>query len=364
MTIAPTMRPPGRPGIASRPRRAAGALALALALSCPAAVAAPPARAAGLASSEGGAGRGAARPRETPDMDREAARALAQEGYAHYERGDYEGAVELFREAEERFHAPTHWLYIARASSGLRRLLEAERAYERVLAEALAPGAPRPFVDAQASAREEIGPLRARVPRVTVRITGVPAGVEPVISVDGAPAAPAEGAASGPSDGPGARVRVVRVDPGQRVIRVEVPGAAPIERRVALAEREDRDVAVAFAIAPPERGSIAPGLIALGLGAAGIGAGAVTGALSLGKVSDLEEACPDKRCTPAEQSIGDDARALGTASTVAFIAGGALTAAGVALLVIRPRLGSSSGGSGPRVEAWVGPGALRVRGSF
>ena len=94
--------------------------------------------------------------------------------------------------------------------------------------------------------------------------------------------------------------------------------------------------------------------------------GAVTGAISLSKVGDLEEKCPDHRCSPADQATADQARTLGTVSTVGFIAGGALVAAGVVLLVIRPSGGDPAAArSGLRVTAaTAGPGGITLRGTF
>ncbi len=57
--------------------------------------------------------------------DREAARTIAGKGYESFEAGDWRKAMDLFQEAEARFHAPPHLLYIARAQAKLELLLEA-----------------------------------------------------------------------------------------------------------------------------------------------------------------------------------------------------------------------------------------------
>ncbi|MDI1482682.1 tetratricopeptide repeat protein [Polyangium sp. y55x31] len=93
----------------------------------------------------------------------------------------------------------------------------------------------------------------------------------------------------------------------------------------------------------PSKGSIVPGVITLGVGAVGLGVGAVTGALSMAKVSDVRSRCPDDHCLSAYRAEADEARTLGHVSTAAFVVGGVAAAAGVVLLVLRP--GGTTGAS-------------------
>lgn len=319
-----------------RLRPGALAAAIALALLTPGASAAPP-RAPG-----------------SEQQARETARGYAKQGLERFEAGDFAAAADLFRKAEEHFHAPTHWLFIARAEARLGKLFNAERAYKKVLEDDLAHDAPRAFVDAQYSAREELAGLRDRIPQISVDVTGAPEGVVPEISLDGAPLD------AGPRGGR------TRVDPGRHVVRVNATGMLPVEQEIQVAEGEDRQVAIALQRRSPE---VSPSYIlpavAFGLGAVGLGVGAVTGAMSLSRVGDLERACPDMRCTPAEQPIADDARALGTVSTIGFIAGGVFAAAGVTLLVLRPKgQPAAARGPGASLSAAATPGGVVVRGVF
>lgn len=115
------------------------------------------------------------------------------------------------------------------------------------------------------------------------------------------------------------------------------------------------------------KGSLLPGAIVLGLGAAGVGVGAVTGLLSLSRVSDLRARCPDNRCPPDARGDADTATALGTVSTVAFIGGGAALAAGAILLVIRPGGGEApavGAAPAPRWSAGVGLDGIELRVTF
>src|SRR5580692_3676583 len=88
--------------------------------------------------------------------DREAARTLSGKGYEQFEGKHYRRAIELFQQAEARFHAPPHLLYTARAQVKLGLFLEAKATFELVVAEKLAADAPPPFKEAQTSARAEL----------------------------------------------------------------------------------------------------------------------------------------------------------------------------------------------------------------
>lgn len=77
------------------------------------------------------------------------------------------------------------------------------------------------------------------------------------------------------------------------------------------------------------------GFVVGGIGVAGL---AVGGILGLVARSDWKSAdCPANRCkTAADQSSAESAKSKATASTVGFIAGGVLAAAGITLVLISP----------------------------
>ena len=57
--------------------------------------------------------------------------------------------------------------------------------------------------------------------------------------------------------------------------------------------------------------------------------------LAVGKADDLKASCPSRTgCTPQDQTLEDDARTMGTASTVSFVIGGMLAAAGATWLIV------------------------------
>jgi hypothetical protein len=96
-------------------------------------------------------------------------------------------------------------------------------------------------------------------------------------------------------------------------------------------------------------------LVSGGLGVAGVAVGTVFGLMAGSKKSDYQQhqangVCIDPQCA----SISKDAVGDATASTVAFVAGGALIATGVTLWVLAPRAEAHS--NGVAVLPVAGPG--------
>jgi tetratricopeptide (TPR) repeat protein len=117
----------------------------------------------------------------------------------------------------------------------------------------------------------------------------------------------------------------------------------------------------------PRRSPMVPVAVTLSaLGAAGVAAGIAFGALAMGKARDLEAAActepgaPDCPVYEDEgESIFDTGRRMNTAAIVGFAAGGAILAAGAALLIA-----SATGKSAESTEVTVGPGGLGLAVSF
>jgi hypothetical protein len=116
------------------------------------------------------------------------------------------------------------------------------------------------------------------------------------------------------------------------------------------------------------------GLTLGGAGIAGVGVGAVFGILASTVWSRVTSACgaggsADCVTTASHTSITSDqttAQTDGTVSTVAFVAGGALVAAGVVLFLTGGHRGEKSSPSAIRLEPSLGVGETRLslRGSF
>jgi hypothetical protein len=305
------------------------------------------------------------------DAQRNAARMLANEGADRFEAGDYATALERFEAAERLVHAPPHLLFIARAHARLGRLLKARATYRTLADEALAPGAPPLFAEAQGQARVELAALEAQVPAVRVVLKGA-AAPEAKVAIDGEPVAPEALAAP------------VALDPGDHRIAASLPsgrtadahvrlvaggGVTAVELVLEAAPPKPPPPASLPAPAPPppprpeaparEGPSPLGPILVLGAGVIGVGVGAVTGALALRNAGELHDVCPDDRpCPTANEAIFDDAKTLATVSTVSFVVGGAALAGGVLWLVLQAGSSSDAGQSAALV---VAPGGLGLR---
>jgi len=317
----------------------------------------------------------------TPNSDaKDSARKLAERGYELFQAGKYGEAIGHFEKAEQLFHAPPHLLFIARSQAKLGKLLAARAAYDAIVAERLASYAPDAFVLAQQEARIEVAALRTRLPTLELRIRGAaPSAV--AVQIDGASV-------------PVARERQrFPVDPGKHTVVARSGGATPLIRSVTVMESTSTPIELSFDGAPstapvgagagdpgqaPDDGvpsSLVPPIVAFAVGGLGLGVGAVTGAMSLSKVADIEERCAEdasgvKRCRPEDEPDADTARTLGTVSTVSFVVGSVGVGTGVLLLLLRAQDDApapaqvSRRARGVTVTPLIGTRFLGVQGQF
>jgi hypothetical protein len=212
------------------------------------------------------------------------------------------------------------------------------------------------------------------LPRLRIRLAHPPPGVE-VRSDDKVLPAAALGDA-------------LPEDPGPHVVRASAPGYHEETRSISLVEGKTtvvelelqkeagKEAGQAAEVQPKARGWARPAGVALvTVGAVGLAVGAVTGVLSLNKVSALRSSCPGYPHCPADDTEGQadlrSAKTLGNVSTAGFIAGGVLAATGVVLLLVGPgdkrkpegpadRASSSAGG----VRISLGPQRFDIKGRF
>jgi hypothetical protein len=305
------------------------------------------------------------------DADRATARALSAEGHKALDKKDYATAAERFARADGLVHAPTLLLGLARAQAGLGKLVSAQETYRRILREGVAPGSPPPFFKALAEAKKESSAIEPRLPHVVIEVKGPST---PKVTIDG-------------HDVPLLALGVKRpTDPGSHVVRATADGFEPAEKTLTLDEGKGETVTLELAKAPPAAApppiapsvTLAPppppdapaptsstqrtlGIVALSVGAAGLALGGVTGSLVIATHGSLKDKCmlDGGRCPRSVESELATYNTLGAVSTVGFIAGGALAATGVILIVTAPR---------PTPGAWispvVGPGYAGVKGRF
>lgn len=202
---------------------------------------------------------------------------------------------------------------------------------------------------------ERLSAIEPRLPWITVRVSARPEGL--TIERDGLPF-PIEGLTV-----------AVPIDPGKHVFRVSAPGYRTITQDITLAEGARQEITLRLEIdpdaktPPPEdkRPVIPPaapsagtntlmltGAILSGGGGLGLVIAAITGGLALGERNTLDQLVEDGDCTedpvagtiscgPAARGESHDAIARGEplalASTISLFAGGAIAAAGIALVI-------------------------------
>lgn len=100
------------------------------------------------------------------------ARELANTGYEHFEAGEYDKAIALFKEADAKFHAPTILLLLARAHEKKEDFVSARAVYRKIAGEPLAADAPKEFVEAQKVAKDAADGLDGKIAFVKIVIKG------------------------------------------------------------------------------------------------------------------------------------------------------------------------------------------------
>ena len=176
-----------------------------------------------------------AQPAAADDAKREA-RELANKGYEYYEAGDYAKAIQFFRDAEAKFHAPTLLVIQARAQEKNGGLVEARTLYQKVADEQLPADAPKEFVDAQAGAREALAGLEGRIAFVKIVLKGMTAD-RVQITVDGV-------------EVPAARLlQPIPANPGTRKIAATIggdDGGRTVFQTVSLKEGVTKQIQLVF----------------------------------------------------------------------------------------------------------------------
>jgi hypothetical protein len=222
----------------------------------------------------------------------------------------------------------------------------------------------------EALARQHLGALAATLSKLALTL-GPDANVAEV-RIDGVPLARGDWATP------------QAIDPGDHVVTLSAPGKKTIEQHVAVTPGPSTQTIVVprleDAVTPPapsvEKASRAPApetasaggglggqqVLALTVGAVGVAglvAGSVFGLVASSRWSQAQKDC-NPSCTPDSPALGerDDANSAATASTIAFIAGGAAVAAGAVLFFTAPRSVTVA----PAVGA--GAGGVLVQGFF
>ncbi len=305
---------------------------------------------------------------EETEADRATARSLALEGHTALQSQDFKTAADRFGRADSLVHAPTLVVDWARALQGLGRLVEAHEKYELVLREGVNQSSPKSWLRALEEAKKEVEALKPRLAWLTVVLQEPP---EATVTLDGTTI-------------PAAALGVRRAaDPGSRVVRVSADGYEPHEETISLGAGSEKSLEVSLkklpdapstagvtvdSAAPVASGSGRKILmyVAFGVGGAGLAAGGITGALALGKRSDLSSQCtPADDCPSSASGTLDDYHLYGTISGVGFAVGAVGLGAGLVLLLTRPSDEEPTPpATGLRIRPLVGLGVVGAQGSF
>jgi hypothetical protein len=333
--------------------------------------------------------------------ERAGARAAAVEGAKAFNEKRWADAIDFFKRAESLVHAPPHVLYMARAQKETGLLVEARENLLSLVHEELKPDAPQVFRNAKDSASEELKAVEARLPYVTVTVTG--AGTAPVtLTQDGTRISSALLGIPRP------------VNPGSHKFEATATGLAAsatvqisesAHPRVTLELAPSNAVPAAAAAPPPEAtpasptpGADAPpapsgaspapatadsgskmnplligSFVGFGVGVAGLAVGTVFTLKASSKTKEgsqlfddnncAETGCPDQK--DQISTLDDQASSARKLGIVGFVVGGVGVASGVTLFLLsRGKHEDAAAQSWPSLNVAVGPGSMRLYGAF
>lgn len=321
------------------------------------------------------------------DAARAAARRMATAGVEAFQKDDYAVAVDKLDRAYKMLPVPSIGLWLARALAKQGKLVEAAERYTEVGRLPVSSGDTAVQENAKKEAAAELDALTPRIPSVVIRVEGAAAAAVK-LTLDGAglpsevvgdqqPLNPGKHRIEGKANEQVVAVEVtvgqsetktvtLRFKPASATAAAPVPApadASPPTEAATPGTESPSEAAVSST--PPEpapagrdSGSSRKflGWSAIGLGAAGLVTGVVAGAAALSKKGTLDDsgACMDDKCLRSSmQSTLDQYGTFRTVSSIGFIAGGALSAVGIVLLVTAPSgdAGSARAGTWLRVSS-------------
>jgi hypothetical protein len=307
---------------------------------------------------------------ETSDVSRATARSLGIEGLAAYDAGDLPKALDRISRAYRLHPVPTLALWNGKVLAKMGKLVAAsERLREAVNLKATG-GDAEAQAAAQATARQELEALQARIGSLQIDVQGA---VDPTsrLLIDGVEVSLAVIGNPMPTD-PGEHTIVLnsaKLALQQRVRVAQGAHASVVlgsQSQSPTSHYRSSGVAAASVTAPAndssstgERSWQKPvGWVSLGIGALGIGTWAVTGAMVMNRDNDLQQHCPSNNCPSDYRDKLDGFRELRTISTIGFVTGLVGLGAGSVLLLTSPR--SSGSEAHAHWRAWVGVNAVGI----
>jgi hypothetical protein len=238
------------------------------------------------------------RAQEKPQDDE--AQRLFIEGRDAIERGDYAAGCPKFEESLKLVTRASTLLNLAQCDERDGRLV---RAFERWKQGAALLD---PIDERVPIAKERALALEKRIPQLTIRMAeSAPPGTE--VKLDGALVGPDDFGAARP------------LDPGRHVVTLNAPKQPAQELTVELAEGSQKEVflqpgsPIREVVVQKVGGSGTTrtlGLVIGGLGVAGAVVAGITGGLIISRDGDIQDACPNQRCTKEGEDLIDGSQTL------------------------------------------------------
>jgi tetratricopeptide (TPR) repeat protein len=296
--------------------------------------------------------------------DRATARRLATEGQVALKSGDFDTAADRFERANDLLAAPTFLVRLARARVGQGRLVEAYEIYRKIIREGVEADKPEAFKRALADAKLEVKAVEPRLAWISVNVVNAnPNDVQVTLNE-----AKAEGYKTAEAE--------VQLAEGEHLPAIEMrmtalpkPPPAPVVKNDPIMDENGGEKSSFMS-------QSTLGYVTLGVGGAGLVVGGITGLLAYNRHQDLVNTpCAEKvgnHCyvlDPTEekqkeaQQTQKEMDTFATISTVSFIAGGALAATGLILLLTAPEDSVATAGT-PTLHPYVGFGTIGAVGSF
>lgn len=271
--------------------------------------------------------------------------------------GDWAGALALLKEVAAVKSTPQVRFNMALCEERLGKLVAALGDYELAAADARAEHADQ--VAEEVEARLES--LRQRIPKITVkRGSGAEAAI---VALDGV------------SLGDQVIGTPMPTDPGPHTVEAKAPGYKPFRQSVRVAEQQSETVEIVMEAEPQpvalgggggvgtngsSHGARIAGYVIGGVGIASLGASGIFFGLRAGKISELDDKCPNRECPSRDQQTDIDAgKRYTTIANVTLAVGAAAVAGGLVLI-----LTSSPSASEPSVALAPAPGGAQVFGRF
>lgn len=315
--------------------------------------------------------------------DIESARQLYNQGLELRDKGDMRGALEKFKAAHALGGTPITGIELCKAHAALQQPVEAREVCLGVARIPPLAGETQRSADARNEAARVAEEVKPRMASVHIKLTGVPPGREPTVTVDGTPV-------------PVAALGQPRaVNPGQHTVMAKIGNGPEAKSGVDLREGETKEIVLPVQAPPDEPPPIGPGYPPQGgyypparreggvngtaiagftIAGVGIVMGTVGGVIALNGKSELDDKCTPfqgtKICGQEDHDDLDAAKRAGVVSTVGFVIGGVGLLIGIIGLSTS---GSSRTGTVPAappkpktatVTPDFGPGGVGLHGTF